>query len=60
MDKPKWAYRLAYYRHLEQAAQRGKVRAEALRCSAEESGGARCTADAQPAHAHRYRIEDLP
>lgn len=60
MDKPKWAQRLIAVRSMERRLAEAARQAVELRCSSEDSGGARCTADAQPEHAHRYRIEDLP
>lgn len=38
-----------------------KRRARGMRCQEVDSNGhAQCTADADPAHEHRYRDEDLP
>lgn len=45
---------------LERQAKAQFERAIDLRCPTRDSGGARCTADARPEHAHRYREEDLP
>jgi hypothetical protein len=59
--KPQWArmrQTAAWWRERADAAEKA---AEAMRCEAEDSGGARCTADALPVtHAHRYHEEDLP
>jgi hypothetical protein len=45
---------------MEQRAEMLRQEAMRLRCSTEDSGGARCTADARPDHAHRHHQEDLP
>lgn len=60
MSKPEWAQRFALHAREERLAQVSKRKALALRCEALEGGGARCTADARPAHDHRYDAADLP
>lgn len=45
---------------MERRLEEARRQAVELRCSVEDSGGSRCTADAQPEHTHRYRIKDLP
>ena len=57
---PAWAATMRGARELEQEAERWRRHALDLQCDVEESGGARCTADREPEHAHRYRQEDLP
>jgi hypothetical protein len=45
---------------MEHAANALRSKALNTRCSTEDSGGARCSADALPAHDHRYDREDFP
>jgi hypothetical protein len=58
--KPEWAQRVSFHRQMEHFAIAGAEQAEKLRCTAGESGGERCTADAYPAHEHRYNVAELP
>lgn len=56
----KWAEMMIDARAMEQEAARLRDQAVAMRCTEEDSGGARCSADALPSHAHRYAQEDFP
>jgi hypothetical protein len=56
----RWAEMLMEARELRAAADALQDKALTERCSVEDSGGARCSADALPTHAHRYEREDFP
>jgi hypothetical protein len=58
-EKPRWAQTLEVCNRMSQKIEERKTRARAGRCGA-DSGGAQCTADAHPEHAHRWSREDLP
>ena len=60
--KPQWSIALSAVLELERQAEKLRTVALELRCGEEDSGGARCTADAAPAHHHHHRhdTEDLP
>ena len=57
---PEWSLQLSRALDLERQAEHDRQEALVKRCPATDSGGARCTADARPEHAHRHRQEDLP
>ncbi len=54
-DKPAWSQAYLTARAAIGQAQRDMQAAENARCLREDSGGVRCTADAEPEHDHRYR-----
>ncbi len=60
MNEPRW--RVAYDESLDmvEAGFAAGRAALALRCPVKESGGAQCTADAEPAHVHRFVLAELP
>jgi hypothetical protein len=59
-EKPAWAQMEQGARNLVRVARSLSEVALEMRCTAEESGGIQCTADAFPPHAHRWSREDLP
>jgi hypothetical protein len=59
MNKPDWALMMQNARDLERQAQALRQEALDARCR-EMLGGARCTADLMPEHAHRYHAGELP
>ena len=56
----KWAEMMMDAAGMEYAANALRDKALNTRCSTEDSGGARCSADVLPAHDHRYNREDFP
>lgn len=58
--KPHWALMLGNALDMERQAETIRTEALGTRCPAEDSGGARCTADRLPEHEHRHLQEDLP
>lgn len=56
----KWAEMMMDAHDLERDAEALRRKAQDTRCTFEESGGARCSADALPIHNHRYEEEDFP
>ena len=57
--KAEWSRRLGLVLSVGERFNRARSLAQALRCDALDSGGARCTADARPEHRHRYHSADL-
>lgn len=55
-----WASLMLKADELERLADGLRDKALVVRCPSEDSGGARCTADNVPGHAHRYDSADLP
>jgi hypothetical protein len=60
MSKPTWALQILNAEDLERQAHVLREESDGWRCRAEDSGGARCTADVKPEHAHCYDEKDLP
>ncbi len=58
--RPRWSQLMIAASELERQAAEFRSDALTMRCMTEDGGGARCTADGQPEHAHRYEQEDLP
>lgn len=59
-DIPRWA-QLQYHTTQRMAVvAQDREDARHLRCAHEDSAGSRCTLDAEPAHVHRWRRDDLP
>lgn len=59
-NKPEWSKALLAVLEIERQADALRAVALDLRCGAEDSGGARCTADEAPVHEHRHETSDLP
>jgi len=55
-----WGRAVRFHRLMEESARAARVVAAQGRCEALDSGGARCSADAEPPHEHRYHERDLP
>lgn len=57
--KPEWSRRLGLVLSVGERFNRARSLALSLRCKTWDSGGAQCTADAQPEHRHRFDDGDL-
>lgn len=56
----RWAEMAMDARQMMREAEELAEQANRTRCMEEDSGGARCTADALPSHQHRYDTREMP